>query len=246
MPFNARSFAKIARTALRLLRSASSSAGPAESSRETRRPARPRTPDNGRTPETRRTPDGGRTPETRRTPSPSPRAKAAPPRSPATGQSPSTLPPSSQSRSSARTTARATPEVAGTGFLGDYTGPVTPVYAPQPDGDPDPGEVVWAWVPYEDDPSQGKDRPVLLIGRSGGLLLGLMMTSRDRNNSSGSDPRYLDVGTGPWDSKGRPSEVKLDRVLQLEPGSVRREGAIMDKNVFQTVARRLAVMRPAR
>ena len=27
----------------------------------------------------------------------------------------------------------------------------------------DPGEVVWGWVPYEDDPAQGKDRPVLLL-----------------------------------------------------------------------------------
>ena len=36
-------------------------------------------------------------------------------------------------------------------------------YAPKPDGRPDPGEVVWTWVPYEDDPSQGKDRPVLLV-----------------------------------------------------------------------------------
>ena len=36
-------------------------------------------------------------------------------------------------------------------------------YAPEIDGEPDPGEVVWAWVPYEDDPSQGKDRPVLLL-----------------------------------------------------------------------------------
>jgi len=26
-------------------------------------------------------------------------------------------------------------------------------YAPERDGQPDPGEVVWAWVPYEDDPS---------------------------------------------------------------------------------------------
>ena len=38
-------------------------------------------------------------------------------------------------------------------------------YNPRTDGKPDPGEVVWAWVPYEEDASQGKDRPVLLIGR---------------------------------------------------------------------------------
>ena len=40
-------------------------------------------------------------------------------------------------------------------------------YAPEADGEPDPGEVVWAWVPYEDDPSQGKDRPVLLLDTAG-------------------------------------------------------------------------------
>ncbi len=40
-------------------------------------------------------------------------------------------------------------------------------YAPKANGKPDPGEVVWAWVPYEEDPSQGKDRPVLVIGDRG-------------------------------------------------------------------------------
>jgi hypothetical protein len=40
----------------------------------------------------------------------------------------------------------------------------TPRYAPELDGDPDPGEVVWAWIPYEDDPQQGKDRPVIVVG----------------------------------------------------------------------------------
>ena len=35
-------------------------------------------------------------------------------------------------------------------------------YAPDLDGDADPGEVVWAWVPYEEDPTQVKDRPVLV------------------------------------------------------------------------------------
>ena len=34
------------------------------------------------------------------------------------------------------------------------------VYAPDLDGRADPGEVVWTWVAYEEDASQGKDRPV--------------------------------------------------------------------------------------
>ena len=38
-------------------------------------------------------------------------------------------------------------------------------YTPELDGEPDPGEVVWTWVPYEDDPMQGKDRPVVIVGR---------------------------------------------------------------------------------
>ena len=45
-------------------------------------------------------------------------------------------------------------------------------YSPSLDGDPDPGEVVWAWVAYEDDPTQGKDRPVVVIGRRGSGLVG--------------------------------------------------------------------------
>ena len=32
------------------------------------------------------------------------------------------------------------------------------VYAPQLDGDADPGEIVWTWVAYEDDRGRGKDR----------------------------------------------------------------------------------------
>src|SRR5256885_14477973 len=33
------------------------------------------------------------------------------------------------------------------------------MYAPGLDGQADPGGVVWTWVPYEDDPRPGKDRP---------------------------------------------------------------------------------------
>ena len=48
----------------------------------------------------------------------------------------------------------------------DYDGPVDVSYAPTPDGQPDPGEVVWTWVPYEEDAAVGKDRPVVVIGRA--------------------------------------------------------------------------------
>lgn len=112
-------------------------------------------------------------------------------------------------------------------------------YEPKMDGDADPGEVVWTWVAYEDDPSQGKDRPVLVFARSGDDVLGLMMTTRDRA-ASGSiteeNGRYwYDLGSGPWDSKGRPSEIRLDRVLVLDPQEIRREGAILERSRFDKV-----------
>ena len=125
------------------------------------------------------------------------------------------------------------------GYPGDFTGTVHARYAPSPDGQPDPGEIVWAWVPYEEDHAQGKDRPVLLVARDGDYLLALMLTSKDRNNAARRDEDYLDVGTGPWDRQGRPSEVKLDRVVRLLPGAVRREGAVLDRARFEEVAKRL-------
>lgn len=108
-------------------------------------------------------------------------------------------------------------------------------YSPSSDGKPDPGEIVWTWVPYEDDPAQGKDRPVLLIGRDGGDLLGLMLTSKDRNNASDHDGRYVDIGTGAWDRQGRPSEVKVDRLLRITAGAIRREGAVLPRRRFEEV-----------
>ncbi|WP_394251960.1 type II toxin-antitoxin system PemK/MazF family toxin [Arthrobacter pityocampae] len=112
-------------------------------------------------------------------------------------------------------------------------------YSPSADGKPDPGEIVWTWVPYEDDPSQGKDRPVLLVGREGRTLLGLMLTSRDRNNADDPDDRYVDIGTGAWDRQGRPSEVKVDRVLRIRPDDIRREGAVLPRQRYERVVARV-------
>lgn len=121
----------------------------------------------------------------------------------------------------------------------DYTGRVTASYDPHPDGRADPGEIVWTWVPYQEDHSRGKDRPVLIVGRSGDYLLALMLTSKDHNNARQRDEDYVDIGTGDWDRQGRPSEVRVDRVIQVLEDDVRREGSVLSRDRFNAVAQAL-------
>ncbi|WP_448642197.1 type II toxin-antitoxin system PemK/MazF family toxin [Geodermatophilus sp. URMC 63] len=112
-------------------------------------------------------------------------------------------------------------------------------YRPRADGRPDPGEVVWAWVPFDEGDGRGKDRPVLVLGRRGDELVGLALSSQDHDRDAADEARHgrtwMDVGTGGWDSRHRPSEVRLDRLLVLDPGRVRREGAALDREVFDRV-----------
>ena len=125
----------------------------------------------------------------------------------------------------------------GSDYPGDYRDMINFEYSPSLDGDADPGEIVWTWVPFEEDHSQGKDRPVLLVGRDGEYLLALMMTSKDHNNREHADPNYLDIGSGPWDPQGRASEVKLNRMIRVRPDAMRREGAIMPEDTFRLIER---------
>jgi hypothetical protein len=110
------------------------------------------------------------------------------------------------------------------------------VYSPNLDGRADPGEVVWTWVTYEEDPTRGKDRPVLVVGRDHATLLGLMLSSQERH---AADRDWVEIGSGSWDYDGRDSWVRLDRVLDVPEESIRREGAILERAVFDVVAARL-------
>ena len=150
----------------------------------------------------------------------------------------SSAPKPSAPKSSASTRSASTTSASdGSDYPGDYRGMIDFEYSPSLDGDADPGEIVWTWVPFEEDHSQGKDRPVLLVGRDGEYLLALMMTSKDHNNREHADPNYLDIGSGPWDPQGRASEVKLNRVIRVRPDSMRREGAIMPEDTFRLIER---------
>ncbi len=106
-------------------------------------------------------------------------------------------------------------------------------YAPDLDGAADPGEIVWTWVPYEEDDGRGKDRPVLVVGREGRDLVGLMLSSQAER---ADDRNWVGVGAGKWDGQGRPSYVRLDRVIEVGEHEIRREGAVLDEARFERVA----------
>ena len=125
-------------------------------------------------------------------------------------------------------------------YPGDFKGTPRITYSPAPGEEADPGEVVWTWVPYEEDHREGKDRPVLIIGRDHEWLLGLLLTSKDHDRDAAQEARYgrlwMDIGTGEWDPQRRPSEVRINRILRIDPDGVRRIGAVLDREVFEAVA----------
>ena len=139
---------------------------------------------------------------------------------------------------------RGTPAPSGPGaptgaYPGDATRLPDTTYAPRPDGRPDPGEIVWTWVPFEENHGQGKDRPVLLIGHEGPWLVGLQLTSKDHDRDERQERRagreWVDIGTGAWDRQGRPSEVRVNRLIRVDPAAVRRDGAVLARKRYDEV-----------
>lgn len=116
-------------------------------------------------------------------------------------------------------------------------------YRPEKDGAPDPGEVVWTWVPYEEYDGRGKDRPVLILADLDEHVIFGQMTSKDHTRDYADEDRWgrswIDLGSGAWDSKGRPSELRLDRLLIAHMDQVRREGSQLDRAIFDDVVREL-------
>lgn len=112
-------------------------------------------------------------------------------------------------------------------------GPVRMTYVPSTDGNPDPGEIVWTWVPFEEKDGRGKDRPVLLVAAEpGGAALAVQLTSKPHGDAA----NYIPIGRGSWDSQGRPSWVGIERVFRVHPSGMRREAAALDAARFSLVA----------
>lgn len=115
-------------------------------------------------------------------------------------------------------------------------GRVRTQYAPAHDGDPDPGEIVWTCVPFEENDGRGKDRPVLVVAReAAGTLLAVQLSSKRHDH----DREWVPIGSGPWDAAGRDSWVAIDRVLRVHERGMRREACALDRMRFNLVVLRL-------
>ncbi|MGF3055277.1 type II toxin-antitoxin system PemK/MazF family toxin [Microbacterium sp. YY-01] len=106
-------------------------------------------------------------------------------------------------------------------------------YAPQKDGTPDAGEVIWTWVPYAENDGRGKDRPVLVIARhTEDRVYVVKLTSQPHDG----DRDFLPIGSGAWDSQGRESWVDVDQLYSVHHDGMRREAAVLDRARFNDVA----------
>ncbi len=102
-----------------------------------------------------------------------------------------------------------------------------PSYAPSLDGEPDPGEVIWTWVPYVENDGRGKDRPVLIIARiDANTWAGCYLSTKEHRG-------FVSVGSGPWDSQGRESFLSPERVLRVSAKGMRRESTGMERATFE-------------
>lgn len=109
-------------------------------------------------------------------------------------------------------------------------------YSPSRNDVPDSGEVIWTWVPYEENDGRGKDRPVLVIGRhSLERVYAVRMTSRPHDG----DRDYLSIGSGGWDSQGRESWVDIEQLYSVHHKGMRREAAVLDARRYGRVAEAL-------
>lgn len=109
------------------------------------------------------------------------------------------------------------------------------IYAPDMDGQVDPGEVVWFRV------VRGKDtepelRACLVIGRNEHTLLGMLISS---NPDHRSETNWIPIGTGLWDPKGNKCWVRVDKIVEIPEARIQRRGVSMPERRYDRIAAEL-------
>lgn len=109
------------------------------------------------------------------------------------------------------------------------------IYAPDMDGQADPGEVVWVNIRTQKN-GELELRSVLIIGRRKHTLLALLISSNERFADS---PNWIRIGSGPWEQEGNEAYVRLDKVLEVPESEIQRRGVSMPERRYDLIAARL-------
>lgn len=129
--------------------------------------------------------------------------------------------PTSQRRRAARARVMPTREISRSIF-----------YAPDMDGQAEPGEVVWFNVPT----NEMKERSMLVVGRDRHNVLGLLISA---NEDHADDSDWLEIGSGEWKPTGEPCWVRMDKTIFIPETDVRRRGALFPARRFEHIAEHL-------
>lgn len=109
------------------------------------------------------------------------------------------------------------------------------IYAPDMDGQADPGEVVWVDICTQKF-GELERRAVLIIGRKHHTLMVLLISSnpdhKDKDN-------WISIGSGPWDEDSAQSWARLDKSLLVSESQIQRRGVSMPERRFDRIASRL-------
>ena len=105
-------------------------------------------------------------------------------------------------------------------------------YAPDMDGQAEPGEIVWVTVPS--DPPQ--ERSLVVIGREHHDVLGLLISPWEKHLH---EDHWLGIGSGEWEDTGDPCWVRLDKTLMVPETEVHRRGTYIPPRRFERIANRL-------
>ncbi|AGF73171.1 type II toxin-antitoxin system PemK/MazF family toxin [Corynebacterium halotolerans] len=109
-------------------------------------------------------------------------------------------------------------------------------YAPDMDGQAEPGEVVWIWAPSDGPAHPPRERAVLVVGRTRHTILGLLISPNPEHDG---EEHWLDIGAGEWDASGRQCWIRLDRVLEAPERGIRRQGTLFPQPRFERIANKL-------
>ncbi|MEK0100633.1 type II toxin-antitoxin system PemK/MazF family toxin [Streptomyces sp. NPDC056002] len=100
-----------------------------------------------------------------------------------------------------------------------------------PGARPQPGEIWWALVPYEDGPG-GKDRPCLVLTVRRRRARVAKITSKYHDERAG----VIALPPGSvGDAQGRPSFLETDELREVPVGDFRRRAGVLDPVVWDQV-----------